>query len=244
MSIRRACVVVACVGMVAASWGRTAGAQDVVGGDPRIDGVLPHVLPAGDPYILSDPKTLKLPSARPLPPVRVTPTPTASAPASTAASTSAPATGPETGPVGPEAIPVLTPEGVPVATASAPASAPAAAATAEGPRAETAIAVKFVAYDETVPTFPLKMELTNNSGKDLSRIQGSIFFKDADGKVVYLTGYTADFRTPMAAGKVSTITLGKPNSDAAKVLKESPEKLKVSFQASILKDKDGTEEKF
>ena len=128
MSIRMSLLIFACAAVTA--FGAVARGQ-ALGGDPRIDGVLPHVLPGSDPYILADPKTLKLPSARPSTPVRPTP------PASTAASStaSAPATGPEAAPAsaptsGPEASPASAPTTGPEAT---PASVPAAGGDGAAP---------------------------------------------------------------------------------------------------------------
>ncbi len=121
MCIRPRLPLVALAGaaLIAATWPVVGRAQGL-SGDPRIDGVIPHMLPDPDPNILSDPRSVHIPGERPFTPPSVAPPPVAS-------TASAPATNPE------------------AATASAPASAPAgetqpgtASAPASGPEPASA----------------------------------------------------------------------------------------------------------
>lgn len=117
---------------------------------------------------------------------------------------------------------------------------------ADPPKRETPVAVKLVAYKATENTPIITVEFSNRTAKKIVRIQGGIRFKDAAGKTLDAIGYTADLPAGLDAGGSFPHELmwWMPRPATVDLLKNSPEKVHLTFEAAAIKYADGSEDKF
>jgi hypothetical protein len=116
---------------------------------------------------------------------------------------------------------------------------------ADASRASTVIPVTLKSFDKANPK-ETKVEYENKSGKEISRVQGSLSFTDKAGKVLFTTGVTEDVGKWAADAKSERKPFAFFNvpPELAKALEENPASVTITFKASVLKYTDGTEEKF
>ena len=107
---------------------------------------------------------------------------------------------------------------------------------------------KFVRFTEKPgtggkPFYSIIVELKNVTGKDITKYQGGLCFRDENGRELYVLGWTKDALkagTPRQDGFMPLLI----KEDSVKYMKEHPEKVKVEFEASNITFSDGTEKKF